>query len=79
MKKCTGKYYCGGFGCKIVTRQDFMDDWVARCVSHENHKHLSGISRYEKVAVRILKDAVRMTSNMEKELWKMDWRTGKSI
>ena len=53
MKKCT---------CKIITRQDFMDDWIARCISHVGHRQLSSISTVEKTAVKKLKTIIGKTN-----------------
>ena len=52
MKKCTGK-------CKIITKQDFIDNHVAICTNHAQHQGLFGISKYRKVAVRMLHETVR--------------------
>ena len=53
--------------CKVETIKDYEGDWIAKCISHKKHKYLSGISRYEKCAVKILKDAVEMCKEMKLE------------
>jgi hypothetical protein len=52
MKKCKGK-------CQFISRQDFMDKWIVRCVNHEEHKLMHGISKYRKCAVKQLNKTVK--------------------